>query len=65
MISGTAGGSCLDGRAFYGAITAKYTAISFLWFEYGLAIGACIKILAGVCGHCFFFLKTTGRTGNS
>lgn len=51
----------LNRRTFNGAIAAKNTAITGFRFYCCLAIGAYIKILAGIRWHRFLFFKPAKR----
>lgn len=54
----------LDRWAWNGSITAIHTAIIGLWFQNCMTAFTFIEELASIGRHGFFFLMTTGWTGN-
>jgi len=54
----------LDWWARDTTIATKYTAIALFWFYYCFTICTLIEVLAGICGHYFFFLVAADRTSN-
>lgn len=63
LLPGTTGPILLNRRTLDGAIAAKDTAVTLLWFQDRSAVCTGIKPPAGVRWHFFDFLEAAGRAG--
>jgi len=56
--------ACLNGRAFYSAIGAVYTAISLPWLQDSLTVFALVEERTSILWHGFFLGEVTLRAGD-